>query len=115
MGGGAGKTTMRSRHTLRLMPPGLRGQPPHITIGTPKAAAAAAKAAANALRASDLMREVARFRGSVETVLEWSPTRDSASNGAAEKGVQKIQFNQNHNGHFSTADVQFVLTVGSYM
>ena len=39
----------------------------------------------------DLMREVARHRGDLETVLEFSPVRDSSSNGAAEKGVQTIE------------------------
>ena len=39
----------------------------------------------------DLMREVARFRGNAETIVEMSPVRDSASNGIAEKGVQTIE------------------------
>merc|ERR1711994_297988 len=39
----------------------------------------------------DLMREVAKHRGDLETVLEFSPVRDSSGNGAAEKGVQTIE------------------------
>ena len=39
----------------------------------------------------DLMREVARARGSAETVLEFSPVRDSSGNGLAEKGVQTLE------------------------
>ena len=35
----------------------------------------------------DLMREVARSRGDLETILEFSPVRDSSGNGLAEKGV----------------------------
>ena len=39
----------------------------------------------------DLLREVARYRGNAETLIEMSPVRDSASNGIAEKGVQTIE------------------------
>ena len=39
----------------------------------------------------DLMREVARHRGDLETVLEFSPVRDSSGNGLAEKGVQILE------------------------
>ena len=41
----------------------------------------------------DLMREVAKARGEAgaETILEFSPVRDSSSNGVAEKGVQTLE------------------------
>ena len=39
----------------------------------------------------DLMKEIARLRGSQETVLEFSPVRDSRGNGLAEKGVQILE------------------------
>ena len=39
----------------------------------------------------DLLREVARHRGDAETVLEFSPVRDSSGNGGAEKGVQTLE------------------------
>ena len=39
----------------------------------------------------DVMREVARYRGQAETILEFSPVRDSQSNGLAEKAVQIVE------------------------
>ena len=39
----------------------------------------------------DLMREVAKYRKGAETVLEFSPVRDSQSNGLAEKAVQIVE------------------------
>ena len=38
-----------------------------------------------------LLKEVAKARGSQETVIEHSPVRDSSSNGVAEKGVQSLE------------------------
>ena len=39
----------------------------------------------------DLLREIARHRGDLETVLEFNPVRDSQGNGVAEKGVQTLE------------------------
>ena len=39
----------------------------------------------------DLMREIARARGNVETLIEHSPVRDSSGNGIAERGVQTLE------------------------
>ena len=39
----------------------------------------------------DLLKEVARARGDEETIVEWSPVRDSSANGLAEKGAQTLE------------------------
>ena len=38
-----------------------------------------------------LLRELAKYRGQAETILEFSPVRDSRGNGLAEKGVQSLE------------------------